>query len=392
MGSYEKKDGRYGIFIRLGGGNTFSIGKFCKLSLSLYKLNLCLYKLNLRFYKLRLSLQFLRTQTGKLALGGGRNYSKSFLFLSDEKKVCCVADIGRICTIFGVVKFRLIMKRKIVILVWAFCLAGVLRGQTAQDSLAIVSAQWKVSHFREGIVHKSVSIPLLYRCPQSIDLIEIPVKRGLKIGIAVSPYLQETSKMASRCGALAAINGSYFDMRKGNSVCYLKVDRQVIDTTTTSEFALRVTGAVYVCKGKLKLIPWGRQTEKAYGRKRGSVLASGPLLLKDGLPCDWSLCESGFIETKHPRSAVCQTKDGKILLVTVNGRFAERAGGMSIPELAHLLRVLGGKDALNLDGGGSTTLWLTGTPDNGIVNYPCDNKCFDHRGERKVANIVYVYR
>ena len=54
------------------------------------------------------------------------------------------------------------------------------------------------------------------------------------------------------------------------------------------------------------------------------------------------------------------------------------------------IRVLGGEDALNLDGGGSTTLWLSGASDNGVVNYPCDNGRFDHAGERKVPNILYI--
>ena len=121
-------------------------------------------------------------------------------------------------------------------------------------------------------------------------------------------------------------------------------------------------------------------------------MASGPLLLENGKACDWSRCEENFIQTKHPRSAVCITKDGKILLVTVNGRSRGRAEGINIPELAHLLRILGGKNALNLDGGGSTTLWLSGVPDNGIVNYPCDNRSFDHAGERRVPNIVYIYK
>ena len=81
------------------------------------------------------------------------------------------------------------------------------------------------------------------------------------------------------------------------------------------------------------------------------MLASGPLMLKDGEYYDWSQCNANFIETKHPRSAVCLTEEGKILFVTVDGRSPENAVGINIPELAHLLHVLGGKDALNLDGG-----------------------------------------
>ncbi len=284
------------------------------------------------------------------------------------------------------------MKRNLLLgIVLAVCSLGIVKGQTVLDSLAIVSAQWKIESPQKGIIHKYVSIPQLYQVPQSISLIEIDPGAGLKVGVTVSDKMRETSKMASEQGAIAAINGSYFDMKRGNSVCFLKVDRQVVDTTTLGEFARRVTGAVSIRKGKMKIISWNRQIEKQYKGKKGIVLASGPLMLKDGRYCDWSLCEKDFIRTKHPRSAVALTKDGKILFITVDGRFPKHAGGVSIPELAHLIRILGGKDAINLDGGGSTTLWLSGAPDNGIVNYPCDNKRFDHRGERTVPNILYIH-
>ena len=284
------------------------------------------------------------------------------------------------------------MKRNLLLgIVLAVCSLGIVKGQTVSDSLAIVSAQWKIESPQKGIIHKYVSIPQLYQVPQSISLIEIDPGAGLKVGVTVSDKMRETSKMASEQGAIAAINGSYFDMKRGNSVCFLKVDRQVVDTTTLGEFARRVTGAVSIRKGKMKIISWNRQIEKQYKGKKGIVLASGPLMLKDGRYCDWSLCEKDFIRTKHPRSAVALTKDGKILFITVDGRFPKHAGGVSIPELAHLIRILGGKDAINLDGGGSTPLWLSGAPDNGIVNYPCDNKRFDHRGERTVPNILYVH-
>ena len=284
------------------------------------------------------------------------------------------------------------MKRNLLLgIVLAVCSLGIVKGQTVLDSLAIVSAQWKIESPQKGIIHKYVSIPQLYQVPQSISLIEIDPGAGLKVGVTVSDKMRETSKMASEQGAIAAINGSYFDMKRGNSVCFLKVDRQVVDTTTLGEFARRVTGAVSIRKGKMKIISWNRQIEKQYKGKKGIVLASGPLMLKDGRYCDWRLCEKDFIRTKHPRSAVALTKDGKILFITVDGRFPKHAGGVSIPELAHLIRILGGKDAINLDGGGSTTLWLSGAPDNGIVNYPCDNKRFDHRGERTVPNILYIH-
>ena len=111
-------------------------------------------------------------------------------------------------------------------------------------------------------------------------------------------------------------------------------------------------------------------------------------MLSKGDYADWSVYEKSFITTKHPRSAAAVTKDGRVLLVTVDGRAKGNAIGMSIPELAHLIKTLGGNTALNLDGGGSTTLYLDGN----ILNHPSDNKRFDHEGERHIPNMIYFKR
>jgi len=113
-------------------------------------------------------------------------------------------------------------------------------------------------------------------------------------------------------------------------------------------------------------------------------------MLNDSKVCDFSKCNKKFIETKHPRSAICITNDNKLILITIDGRFPNQAEGINIPELAHLLKVLGGKYALNLDGGGSATIWAKDAPENGVLNTPYDNKKFDHYGERKVANLIIV--
>ena len=86
-----------------------------------------------------------------------------------------------------------------------------------------------------------------------------------------------------------------------------------------------------------------------------------------------------------PRSAVALTREGKILLIVVDGRRKGKAEGINIPELAHMIRILGGEDALNLDGGGSSTLWSGALPDKGIANTPSGS------AERKVANSLCVY-
>ena len=259
-----------------------------------------------------------------------------------------------------------------------------LQAQTKADSAAIVSAQWETSSPREGVTLKCAAIDHLYRGPQYISIVEVEPRKALRAGIALSGKPVPTSAMAQARKAVAAINGSYFNMRKGNSVCFLQLDGEVIDTTTTAELNLRVNGAVQIKKGRLRILPWSKKIEESYHGKN-DVLASGPMLLQRGNISSWEACDSSFVHTKHPRSAVVVEKDGTTWFVTVDGRAPGHAKGMNLPELADLIRILGGHDALNLDGGGSTTLWLEGN----VVNHPSDNKQFDHAGERAVPNILY---
>ena len=115
-----------------------------------------------------------------------------------------------------------------------------------------------------------------------------------------------------------------------------------------------------------------------------NVLVTGPLLLwrGDSVP----LSKIAFNDNRHPRTCACITEKNDLILLTADGRTAQ-AQGLNLHELAFLMKTLGCRDAVNLDGGGSTTMFITG---RGVVNMPCDNKLFDHEGERKVSNIFVL--
>lgn len=88
---------------------------------------------------------------------------------------------------------------------------------------------------------------------------------------------------------------------------------------------------------------------------------------------------------RHPRTAVALTDDGDLLLITVDGRFTGKAEGMTANELTRFIdKYFHPQYALNLDGGGSTTMCVTGYGDKetNVVNYPCDNNTFNHWGQR----------
>lgn len=272
------------------------------------------------------------------------------------------------------------------LILWALTAVGANK----RDSLLIIKADWKVTTTPEGLTHKQAQIKGLFNSVQSINLIEIPRSAKMKVGIAGDEGMKRTSQQATEKGALAAINGTYYNMVTGNSVCFYKINDQVLDTTTNGEFKSRVNGAIREVKGNIEIIGWNKEIEANYKKNKGTVLASGPIMVDNGRISDWSNCSKSFIETRHPRSAIFTKKNGTIVFLTVDGRSEGNAAGMSIPELAYLAKILGAEDAINLDGGGSTTLWLKGAPENGVLNYPSDNKRFDHKGERSVSNIFYV--
>ena len=86
-------------------------------------------------------------------------------------------------------------------------------------------------------------------------------------------------------------------------------------------------------------------------------------------------------EARHPRSAVGLSRDGRTMwLLVVDGR-STTSVGMTLVELAHAMRAVGAWDALNFDGGGSTTLVIAGK----VVNAPTDAN-----GERAVGNALLV--
>ncbi|HQX54771.1 MAG TPA: phosphodiester glycosidase family protein [Pyrinomonadaceae bacterium] len=113
------------------------------------------------------------------------------------------------------------------------------------------------------------------------------------------------------------------------------------------------------------------------------IVAGVPQLIKNGrvdITWEQEKTTKSFVETRHPRTAVAKLKDGKFLMITVDGR-SETSGGIGLQDLAEYLLSLGAVDAMNLDGGGSTTMFVDGK----VVNKPSDKE-----GERKVSDAILV--
>ena len=285
----------------------------------------------------------------------------------------------------------------------AFAVAAAFGASAQNDSLTFVNAQWKVKKVGKGITLKEYHFTgdqKIFDSNQYVSIVEIDAKKAKgRFALASNlGYITPTSKFAKDSGAVVAMNGSFYNMKKPyNSVCYFK-KHGVEEFVFNEKMAQRDNGAVAIsAKGKLSVHPADAsepgnvapaQTWPA-ALDAVSVVSSGPVLLVDGK--DARLDENSFNRNRHPRSAV-GTTGKKVYLVTVDGRNAENAQGVSLWEFTKIMRWIGAEDALNMDGGGSTTLYVEGENGNGIVNHPSDNKKFDRQGERHVVNSLLFIR
>lgn len=108
-----------------------------------------------------------------------------------------------------------------------------------------------------------------------------------------------------------------------------------------------------------------------------------PRLLRNGeisIEAEEEGIRASFVETRHPRTALGFNNE-YVFLVSVDGRQPEYSVGMSLIELARFLKELGAAEALNLDGGGSTTMLVLGE----VRNRPSDGRV------RPIANAFILF-
>lgn len=111
------------------------------------------------------------------------------------------------------------------------------------------------------------------------------------------------------------------------------------------------------------------------------VLGGGPRLLTNGAYTGGEGFRASLVDRRHPRTVIGRTGDGRIVVAVIGGRQPYHSLGMTLPEVAGMLRQLGVTDAMNLDGGGSSTLVVRGV----VINLPSDEL-----GERPVSDVLLV--
>lgn len=112
------------------------------------------------------------------------------------------------------------------------------------------------------------------------------------------------------------------------------------------------------------------------------IISGGPYLVKNSeVFVDMTAQKLGAIGGKNPRSAIGYTKEGNLIMAAVDGREGSSVG-MTLTQLAYFMKSIGCVNAMNLDGGGSTVMYVDGT----VVNHP------QVKGGINISNALVVAR
>lgn len=180
------------------------------------------------------------------------------------------------------------------------------------------------------------------------------------------------SEFAKKNRAIVAINADYFD----EQMRPIGLAMGACGVWTEGVKIGRRQGLVGVGRRRAEI-----QSNTMTVRRWMSGAVSGwPLLNTNCNPVEKLPGSDHFTRAPHPRTAVGLSKNGRTMYFVVTDGRREGVPGLTLPELAQLMDELGACVAMNLDGGGSSAMWV----EDEIVNQPSDGI------ERKVGDHLAV--
>lgn len=218
---------------------------------------------------------------------------------------------------------------------------------------------------------------------------------------------ETVTTLANRHNAAAAINGGFWKS-DGSPAGALKINHQWFGTPTKARGAIGwslISQKVLIDRiltnysltecpvnSKIEIIPASLPpiTTSEQWSELEHVVGGTPVLICNGYLIEDFTPEKtleSFLVNKNPRTAVGIKDNGDWVFVVVDGRFYGFFGGMTIKELSQFMLDLGCVEALNLDGGGSSTMVIEGK----VVNKPCGKSKEDGKYVGAVSDAILIF-
>jgi len=292
---------------------------------------------------------------------------------------------------------------------------------------------WTKTNVMEGIVYWEFrGFEPISGAQQFVHVADIDLSKGYKFIIGYDGEKHVCSEMHKLRNALVSINGGYetssiFIKYQGSVRHNIENNKisgtDIVNWKNDGGICIDLNGAVSIVNsmcskaGQAGVSQHGDalNDQRSFYRSSSAMVAmsniisSGPLLIYEGQPWGETFVPKTMSAAtyqslpsenpynhqgvRHPRTAIALCSDGRLLLFVGDGRYSSVCNGFSARELTQFLVTnFNPVYALNMDGGGSSTMCVSGLGDSrtNVVNYPCDNGKADHDGERTVRTFFCV--
>ena len=211
----------------------------------------------------------------------------------------------------------------------------------------------------------------------------ISAPSSLMAGLANNTFgrniTQTTSQIAQSQGAVLAINGDYYGFRDSG---YVMRNMYLYRDTPSSDS--EAEDLVIYEDGTMEIVKESEVSAKELQANGATQIYSfGPGLVSNGEITVSKGDEVGRAKASNPRTAIGMIEKGHYVFVVSDGR-SDESEGLSLSQLASVMKDLDCSVAYNLDGGGSSTMWFNGK----VINNPTSNG--NKVKERSVSDIVYI--
>lgn len=254
---------------------------------------------------------------------------------------------------------------------------------TAAASQAAKNAQVTDSSYSDGNISVNLTEKTVNETQVYVADVTLSSADYLKTALAQNSYgtsvTAKTSVTAAENNAILAVNGDYYG---ANSSGYV-IRNGVVYRDSVREDASNGDLAIYK-DGSFKII-YEDQVSANQLVQDGVVnlLAFGPSLVENGEISVSTNAEVGQAMASNPRTAIGIIDENHYIIVVSDGRTSE-SKGLSLYQMAEVMKSYGVKTAYNLDGGGSSTLYFNGQ----VINKPTTGG--SKISERAVSDIVYI--
>ena len=248
----------------------------------------------------------------------------------------------------------------------------------AAETATVTDTSYSDDNISVTLTEKTISNTQVYIADVTVSSSEY-----LKTAFAQNTYgnnvTAKTSETAANNNAILAVNGDYYG---ANTTGYV-IRNGVVYRDTVREDSSNGDLAIYK-DGSFKII-YEDQVSADQLVKDGVVnlLAFGPSLVENGEIVVDTNSEVGQSMSSNPRTAIGIIDKNHYIIIVSDGRTSE-SEGLSLYQMAEIMKSYGVKTAYNLDGGGSSTLYFNGQ----IINKPTTNG--NTISERSVSDIVYI--